>query len=193
MNKIMFKILSIMIVLGSLAACATTKTHTLQYYLLNPNHVEDINKNTQQAKQGDTTNTYLYLENIQLPNYLQQPQLVLFKAPNQLHFSRYHVWAESVEKSINKTLKQQLSSVVWLTKINEKAVSLTIEIDNFYPTQQGEAILTGRYWLKHNNQIRQINFAYHRALEHDGFTDATVQLHLLLVKLANDINTTLFT
>ncbi len=191
MIKNMLKSLSIIIALGSLVACATTQKKALQYYLLSSNEVESINKNMQQVEQIPITNTYLYIENIQLPNYLQQPQLVLFKAPNQLHFSRYHLWAESVEKSINKTLKQQLSSVIWLTKVNNKAVSLTLEIDNFYPTQEGKVILTGRYWLKSSNQIQQINFAYHNALEQDGFANATVQLHSLLVKLASDINKTL--
>jgi len=181
------KSLSILFVLGFLTACSTSPSNTVKYYLLTPSKAVMNKVDSQKVNVKNNATMRLYIQNIHLPRYLQQPQLVMLKAQNQLHFSHYHLWAEDVEQSISKTLKQHLP-VIWLNKAEPKAINLTIEIDDFYPTQQGKVIFRGRYWLQQQDTIIQQPFNYMASLNEAGFGNAIEQMHALVVLLARNIN-----
>jgi len=168
--------------LALLSACSNTTKQTAQYYLL----MSDSNTGGQKSR-DNAVNIKLYLQNIRLPQYLKQPKLVILKEGNQLHFSHYHLWAESVEQGISKIVKQQLPQVTWFNKMHADAISLVIEVDDFYPTTQGEVILKGRYWLQQGEKIKLINFSYTTSLESDGFVNAVKQMQSLLILFSADI------
>jgi len=122
---------------------------------------------------------------------------------NQLHYARYHLWGESLDHGIAKYIKQVVNifgnrenvnkelgdrELRNLDDNNDKTLKLTIEIDHFYPTDQAQVILSGRYWLKNKANKKQVfEFAFKQALSADGYSQAVKQMHALIEQLAKKI------
>ncbi len=192
----MKNILLISTLIMLLSACSSSRENKIEYYLLTPYNESLKPLNIDHQQLDSRKKIALYLQDVRLPQYLKQMQLVMLKGDNQLHFSHYHLWAENIEQSIRKTLKQTLTQVAWLNnqRVNTEAskqVNLIIEIDNFYPTIQGKVVLTGRYWLQNSDLNKQVNFTFVEPLQQDGFAAAVKQMHSLLELLAIDIEKTL--
>ncbi len=195
-NKVMMKnILLTSILITLLSACTSSREYKVTYYLLTPYSAQAEPFEVLHQQVEASKKIALYLQDVRLPQYLKQMQLVMLKSDNQLHFSRYHLWAENIEQSIRKSLKQALTQVVWLNQSmnieTSNPVNLVIEIDDFYPTIQGKVVLTGRYWLQNSDLNKQVNFTFVEPLQQDGFAASVKQMHALLELLAIDIEQSL--
>lgn len=194
-----------------LFSCAEAPSSKVTSYLLN---TPEFNKSVVQSLQKITMAEHenrLILDDIVLPEYLKQPSLVMLVSGNQLHYAHYHVWGESLEQGIKKTLtlflnhlfgqqqlnQQQVGKLLVLEKNDvNKTLHLSLEIDHFYPTDQGDVILTGRYWFngsssKVNNlsyKKNTVEFNFKQSIIANGYSQTVKQMHVLLGKLANNIN-----
>jgi len=207
----MNKLLSVLTLSMLLFSCAEVPTPTVNYYLLN---TPIPTKNSDQLPQKlakTTQEKQLIIDDIVLPQYLKQPSLVMLVATNQLHYAHYDVWGESLEQGIHKTLtlllnklfeqpqlsRQKVNKQFLLTKDSiDKKIHLTVVIDHFYPTDQGDVILSGHYWF--TNQSVNVNkklykkevlkFYFKQSITANGYSQAVTQMHDLLEQLANNIN-----
>jgi len=198
----MNKLLSIFVLSTLLFSCAEVPAPAVNYYVLNTpifNQSADLSSHKLAITAQEKT---LIIDDIVLPQYLKQPSLVMLVSDNQLHYAHYDVWGESLEQGIKKTLAlflnhQQAEKQLLLPRNNiDKNVHLSIEIDHFYPTDQGDVILSGRYWFtikssKVNKNIYKngaLEFYFKQNITANGYSQAVKQMHALLEQLANNIN-----
>ena len=186
--NITFSLITVTLLLFS---CAQAPTPKVSYYLLNAPEHNLAGDNEQTVVGGEhkvAGDHKIILDNVILPQYLKQSSIVMLMNENQLHYARYHLWGESLQQGITKLIKQALT----ITN-KQQSLHLTIEIDHFYPTDQTNVILSGRYWLSmteaevKNNQY-VFNFAFKQALKADGYGQAVKQMHVLIKQLAAQIN-----
>jgi len=139
----------------------------------------------------------------ELPQYLNQPNLVLQLASHQLHYAHAHVWAEPLKEGLSKALLSDLNAnnlaINFIGEKNdfgiESTISVQLEVDYFHADQNAKVILSGRYWLSFSNKgkpaIRQ-EYMLQTSLETDGYLHSVEKMRTLVkqlaLKIADDIS-----
>jgi len=176
----MKKIFSLVFFSLLLMSCAEAPVAQVHYYLLNTPSL----KKSEQAPLSTKKQNLLTIKQVVLPQYLNQASIVMLIDHNQLHYARYHVWAENLNIAITKQIKH----VIAQQNNVSNSTQVTIEIDHFYPTEQSEVILAGHYrFKKANNDKQLVNFSFKQALKSDGYAQAVLQMQQLVTLLAQDI------
>jgi len=172
------------LVLFALSGCVNTTPATDSYYYI---------LDTMPQQKITAVNVVENLEQIKvrpvtLPDYLNQPNLVLKLSDHQIKIANYHFWAENLRQSIQRVLINELNannSEISFTQACAKCDELVITIDHFYPTQNGEVVLVGSYYLTSN--YTQNRFILKRELEQGGYNEAVSAMRALLTDLAEQI------
>lgn len=183
-----------------LSACTSNNTPKTQYYLLNSPTLNTSVGNTNSASIINNTNTPTITVNVlELPDYLKQPGLVLQLSDHQLHYSNFHMWAETLKTSVAHTLAQDLNTI---DQYNHHVISaiasrptddteLVIEITAFHATHQSQVILAGSYWLQESKiprLVKKHNFKLMVALTVDGYPHAVHKMRQAITLLSADIS-----
>lgn len=174
---------------ASLVGCASSGS-ALQYYLLH-------STTSSFANEYETPPHRLLINKIILPDYLKQRGLVYQTSSTSLHIATDHLWAEPLDEGITKSLKASLRSqgVMLVThNMNAKEANdyLTLQIDDFIATWQGDIILSGQYTVKHIDESQSArNFEYILPLAVDGFP-ASIEvmreaIHALAENIASEV------
>ncbi|MCC2607263.1 PqiC family protein [Planctobacterium marinum] len=185
------KQLFIVILLIMINACAT-QPGNFNYYQLGPDTAHNL-----PAKTSDLSSKHSVLLTVKVPDYLKQNKMVVQTGQHQLHFAQLHLWAQIPLKSIRAALVNEISphDAPWYMVEHYKNApaqphyQLDINIQQFYPTDSGKAILQGT-WLffvdgkAHTKQ----HFNYTETLATDGFSHAVSQQYQLLQQLSADLN-----
>lgn len=183
------KISSLFFVLFSLilGGCSSSSS-SLTYYVL---HAPDAKATiqTEPARQ-------LNLQQLILPEYLQQRSLAMQTSSATLHFSNQHVWAEPLDKSIVQALSGALLShgnveIIPAGRYSKQSpvAKLYVKIDDFIASSDGIVLLKGQYWLDDGNNSEDIQyFDFRRPMKGDGFEQAVVTMRQLVVDLAEAIS-----
>ena len=183
-----------------MSACTSNNTPKTQYYLLNSPTLNTSVGDTNSASIINNTNTPTITVNVlELPDYLKQPGLVLQLSDHQLHYSNFHMWAETLQTSVAQTLTQDLNTIdqrnyyVTAAMPNKRTddTELVIEITAFHATHQSQVILTGSYWLqesKIHRLIKKHNFKLMVALTVDGYPHAVHKMRQAITLLSADIS-----
>ncbi|AMJ86628.1 ABC-type transport auxiliary lipoprotein family protein [Alteromonas stellipolaris] len=170
---------------ASLIGCASSGS-ALQYYLLH-------STTSPSATQYASAPHRLLINKIVLPDYLKQRGLVYQTSSTSLHIATEHLWAEPLDEGITKSLKAALRTqgVMLVThNVNAKDINdyLTLQIDDFIATWQGDIILRGQYIIKHTNDSQSANdFEYILPLSTDGFPASIEVMREAINALATDI------
>lgn len=183
------KLILALLVSTSLIGCASSGS-ALQYYLL---HSTTSPSATQQAPNSHR----LLINKIILPDYLKQRGLVYQTSSTSLHIATDHLWAEPLDEGITKSLKASLRTqgVMLVThNMNAKEANdyLTLQIDDFIATWQGDIILSGQYIVKHIDESQSAtDFEYTLPLAVDGFP-ASIEvmreaIHALAENIASEV------
>jgi uncharacterized protein len=179
-----------------LSACSSAPAPQVNYYLLNTPIANNLVTAT--AKNA----IKVTLHDIRWPHYLKRQSLVMLVGENKINFSHYHLWAESLAQGFAKSLKQefsQQSAIALVENRDNTTLDLTIEIAHFYPTDNAQVVLSGRYWLatpvnvnKNVYQQQPIAFSFQQALTANGYAQSVKQMRalitLLAAKITDDIN-----
>lgn len=179
------KLILALLVSTSLIGCASSG-NALQYYLLHSTTSPSAN---QQAPNPHR----LLINKIILPDYLKQRGLVYQTSSTSLHISTGHLWAEPLDEGITQSLKASLRTqgVMLVThNMNAKEVNdyLTLQIDDFIATWQGDIILSGQYIVKHIDESQSAtDFEYTLPLAVDGFPASIEVMREAINRLAADI------
>ncbi|WP_421134144.1 PqiC family protein [Alteromonas sp. A079] len=177
------------------SACSSTDK-SLNLYLLHTVSqapVESPNENNEVARQ------LLVLNELQLPHYLKQPGLVYQTSGTGIHVSTEHFWGEPLEEGLTKLLRDTFASQnIRMTQPPTTAlkndVQLSIRIDDFIATWQGDIVLRGAYSLQHSDNtteapsITEKRFYIKQALQSDGFAASVQSMRLAINALVMDIS-----
>jgi len=132
------------------------------------------------------------IERISLPDYLNQPNIVLRDDSQKLHVAYYHSWADDLGSSIRRVVISQLNVLNDSSRFSarcEGCTSIKLNLDHFYPTTQGEVILAGSFQIKPiNNPVKTESFLINLELEDDGYEHAVDKMRLALSELTAQIN-----
>ena len=169
-----------------LIGCSSTSKKskpTLAYYLLD--NVQTQNSVASSQKNEVAFNTVVVSE------YLALPNLLLKKDSNEVTVANYHLWAEPLSFSIRRavlndvaTLKPNLSLLDQCLKCE----TLDLYVDHFYPQENGEAVLAGRYVVtRDKNNITEHFYSLTTPLRGDGYNAAVTDMRLLLSRLSSQI------
>jgi uncharacterized lipoprotein YmbA len=175
-------------------------TKTSRYLLNNPQDIVNRSINTSVL---EVLNPIVVIAVKELPQYLNQPNLVLQLASHQLHYAHAHVWAEPLKEGLSKALLSDLNShskkFDFIDEGNDLGIEsearLQLEVDYFHADQDAQVILSGRYWLtfsdKNNQAIRQ-KYTLKTSLETDGYLHSVEKMRSLVkqlaLKIAKDID-----
>ncbi|MEH6444874.1 MAG: ABC-type transport auxiliary lipoprotein family protein [Oceanospirillaceae bacterium] len=170
-----------------LGGCSLIETEQpVTYYVLDAEPLAIKNKPQQLS---------IAIDEIELPDYLSQPNLVLRDSSQKLHVAYYHSWADDLASAIRRVLMRELnqsSRKYNFTGRCKTCDSVAIRLDHFYPTTTGEVILAGEFVINRQDEktVRH-NFLLKTELKLDGYEHAVQQMRLALSKLVQQINKSL--
>ena len=186
------KALLLCVLLMILTACSS-KPLNLNYYLLS----------TPQAaapSQHSVAQPQIILQPVLLADYLKQSSLVMQIAEHQMYFSRQDIWAERLDKAIQKTLLEDLNrsqhaqfrAYPGLSGESD-TLSLTVQIDYFHPTFNSTVVSAGRYWIVDPAGQHSLEKPFYLSLKltQDGYAHAVEKQRELLQLLATEIQQSL--
>lgn len=191
-DKMTFITKVLLVTLCSLALVACSNSPVPMFYYQLDDASDSKIKHVDFAERDIVT-----LSRLEVPGYLKQSSLVLKQANQQLHFSTSHLWAEVPQQAIYHALLEDLNNqsdtlhfISWHNKhkVNQ-AMSVKVVIRHFYPTEDGDAILSGYAELTNSekNSVAMKEFYIKTDLQSDGFGHAVVLMRQQLTQLANEI------
>ncbi|NDV90924.1 hypothetical protein GTH32_06885 [Alteromonas sp. 345S023] len=189
-----FGIPTLMMLGAMLTGCATSAP-PLSYYLL---HDVTENNATRDSVSQNNPNALVLINRVVLPDYLKQRGLVFQTSDTGIHIATDHLWAEPMDEGLTKRLRDSLTHhnlelITHAMGAQEVDVYLTLRIDDFIASHQGDIILRGEYFLSYADEVDEsARFHVSLPLPHDGF-DTSVKvmrqaLATLADKIASDIN-----
>lgn len=142
--------------LACLAGCAAT-TRSEHYYLLSP--LAETGAVKSQSGSGDIA---VGIGPLQLPDYLDRPQLVTRTASSELHFSEFHRWAGSLRDDLGRVLAQDLATLLQGSRVelfpwpypSQLDYLVELEFLRFEGSLGGEVELAVR-WIVRQREGRQ--------------------------------------
>ena len=168
--------------------CNSQPTPTSHYYMLN-----------QQLKAENLSGISPIKEiQLNLPDYLKQPNLVLQLSEHELSYAYYHTWAESLDQAITKAIQSDLKGLDNAQKqlAREKAATilkanLHLNIDHFYATINSKVVLAGSYILVNTEGTKalspQYSFSFKADIEANGYPHSVAKMRYLINDLAQEI------
>ena len=185
------RLLSIVLLVSVLAACASAPEPIEYYMLAPPNSPADrvVELSSKPA---------LVIEEVELAAYLRQSGMIMQTGDNQLVVSRNHLWAEDLELAVPKALVWQLQQqsddysyyIKALDWVGQADYRLRLRIDSLQFTDQGEVVAAGRYQLitalKPETPVF-VDFNFRRDITQDGYAHAVAEINALLGLLAGAI------
>jgi len=144
------------------------------------------------------TSKQLIIEPIVLVDYLKRPNILLKQDNNQLYVTKYHVWAEPLDKAIARTLVNHLNHRQQQWRVDHGLFSQCIDqksclrlillVEEFYPTDGSTVNFSGKYRLSRNHKIlTQQDFNLSHQLSVDGYPHAVDKLQQLILQLSSQI------
>ncbi|NRA53251.1 MAG: membrane integrity-associated transporter subunit PqiC [Gammaproteobacteria bacterium] len=182
--KIKFLLISLLTLLS--AGCSSVKP-ALTFYQLSPPPI---------TQQVELTSATLIIEPVTLVDYLKRPNLLLERQSGQLYVTKYQLWAEPLDQAIARTLVNHLNQSQQdfraqshlVTRCLKRCFRLKLFVEQFYPTERGTAVFTGKYQLfQQDKLVSQQDFNWQQDQANDGYGAAVNSLYKLTVKLASQI------
>ena len=182
---------SILLFVIVLAACGSTP-ETRYYVLSSPGTVPAA---TAGESEGETV---LGLGRISLPDYLEQAGMVMQTDDHEIRSANYHLWGEPLEQGIRRSLLRQLSADMPDFRLEAGRGSqrlldyrLDIEVESFHGTEQGLAVLSGRwtvYSMKEHALVASERFSFDAVLPESGYQALVQTQAALLARLTGDMS-----
>lgn len=182
------KIIALAVLFSFLSACSSAP-NALTYYLLHATNGASVLE--REAKQS------IVLDKVTLPEYLKHRGLVYQTSDTNLHISTSHLWAEPVDEGLTKALASALkANNVALVRpdhyASEKAPHISLYINDFVSTYEGEVIFSGQYAISRASEAASIHsFTFKAPLSNDGFASSIKAMRSAIEKLAEDMNITI--
>ncbi len=134
-----------------LLSCSRSKES--EFYLLNP-----ITPEQSKVLHNDMQ---IGIDEIQVPEYTQKPQLMINYTPYKVQLKEYHRWVESLDKNIGRVIEANLTTLLpgaviarypWDTKFKPN-YHIQIDIFQFEIDCKGDSILRAEYIIFSNESL----------------------------------------
>ncbi len=181
------KLLSVFLCTVLLSGCSSAPTNQVRYYQL------ALTEPLAELSQAPIT---LQLKQVQVAPFLNGTGLVLRQSAVELNIARQHLWAEPLELQLNRVLQQQLRAAlpaIQFQQLPAGSLSLSIQLSQFYATEQGEAVISGFYQLGHDAAPKAQAFSYRQPLPEHGYAAMVQALSLAWQQLVTDLSEEILT
>lgn len=197
LNKFLFIGATCLSLIG-LVGCSGSPTKT-SYYLLasTPAQATESQVTESQAteSQAEANRPLVIIKPVYVAEFLQQPGIIMQINQHQFQPARTHLWAESLDEGINKSLLQDLkvvnpdytvrSEYRWLT--GQARYQVQIKIDQFQVTDHSTVVISGSYWIidaQTKNVFLNKDFSFQDELTENGYEHAVSKLRKLIYQLS---------
>jgi uncharacterized protein len=152
-----------------LLSCGRSKEAT--FYLLNP----------VPPQKGKVIHhgMHIGIDEIQVPEYTEKPQLMINYTPYKVQLEEYHRWAESLDKNIGRVIEANLTTLLpgavierypWDTKFKPN-YHIQIDIFQFEIDYNGDSILRADFSIFSNEAlVKKHNVFYRLKLKNEPIT-----------------------
>ncbi|UJJ32523.1 PqiC family protein [Halopseudomonas maritima] len=124
------------------------------------------------------------LQRVSLPDYLYGDALVVLVNDNELYRAQQHRWAEPLPQSIERYLRQRISSHLGAATLAQP-VTLEVRIDELLGTLEGQLSLVASYRIEREGQAPQRGaFQQQLAQPAEGYTGLVAGHQQILDQLA---------
>jgi uncharacterized lipoprotein YmbA len=181
-----FRILTLLLLNAGLMGCVTSSPAPESFHYI----LDNLSASNSQTEAPAENLSTIKVLPINLPDYLRQPNLVLKLSDHQVKIANYHYWAEDLTISIQRVVLKELnaSTTTSYTSRCTQCDELAISIDHFYPTEQGDVVLSGSYELvSQDGTTSTNNYSLSKKLSSGGYNDAVATMRILLGDLAQQI------
>lgn len=130
-----------------------------------------------------------YIAPVEVASYLNGRGLVLQLSEIELNMARQHLWAEPVAQQVQRQLRELLASQLpYKAQLNANAADIvvSVQLDRFHGTHEGQAVLSGRYQL--SQQKTSEAFSLMVPLTEDGYPALVKALNQGLEQLSQQIS-----
>lgn len=162
------KKLIIISLLLALAGCSSDIPNKAYYQL-----GSDLNDSKE--LQTRKVNDIVYIEEINVANYLDQTGIIYQTNPNEYITANNNLWLTSLSNQIKQRLVQDLSVLlpnylVTTQTPNKSKFSIKLFIDSFHGVYTGDAVIKGRWLITNShNEVITKNFDQTLRLTDDGY------------------------
>jgi uncharacterized lipoprotein YmbA len=179
----------ITVMLPALAGCATTPPS--RFYILSPVAADS-------AAQPAGHATAVGVGPIELPKYLDRPQIAVRTGANELGFNETHRWAEPLQDNVTGVLAENLSLLVPTDRISVYPWGRTTVIDyqvvaeilRFDADASGNVVLSV-YWTLYRDESRQVvaknKAVFTEPVGGTGYAEIVTALSRALAALSREI------
>jgi uncharacterized lipoprotein YmbA len=186
-----FRFLAVIAMLLLTTGCFP-KTRSAQFYLLQP-----MSPTAAQVGKTDTTKSLLIgLGPVDIPAYLDRPQIVTGGEGTQMHLNEFQRWAEPLRDNVTRVLAENLSQLLpnshvlafpW-NRANPPDYQVEIQINRFHVDAAGHCELKANWTLlKHNKVVSQKPFSASSTVEGNDYDAKAGKLSLALAAFSRDI------
>ena len=173
---------TIIILVGLTGCTSAPKSPSVSYYLLD--------QASQPIAPKQTTRS-VAITPVVVAEYLSVPNLLLKQTDHRIILANYHLWAEPLPPSIKRAIMSDLTTMKPNISIVDQCLNcdlLRIYIDHFYPEEEGDVVLAGRYTIERvNGQQENYPFSHKSFLTTSGYAAAVEQMRALLETLSQQI------
>lgn len=127
----------------------------------------------------DTPKHTVALPPIEIARYLRQDGILMQLSDIELRHADNHLWAEPLERQLDRTLRHRLEQALADTRVLRGAAAasapadyrLMVDIDRFQGRQDGKAVVSGEWAISDRGGVRVAHrlFVVEEPLESDGY------------------------
>jgi len=179
----------IAVMLSALAGCATTPPS--RFYILSPVTADA-------ATQPAGPATAIGVGPVELPKYLDRPQIAVRSGANELFYDETQRWAEALQDNVTAVLTENLSRLVPTDRVAVFPWGRTTTIDyqveaqiaRFDADANGNVVLSANWKLyrEHNREVvAQKKSTFTEPVDGAGYTDIVAAQSRALASLSREI------
>lgn len=136
-----------------MAGCISISTAPTQFYVLTA--LPSSERLPPLPEPADKRNLAIGVGPVELPRYLDQPQIVTRLSPTSLHLSEFHRWAEPLQDSVARVLAENLShllgadDIAIYPRMRSTPVDYQVRVDliHFEGTFGEQSVLEARWYI----------------------------------------------
>lgn len=176
-----------LLMIGFLIVGCSSKTST--FYVLNPLPLKKFfSKPYRHLRIG--------IDEVNSPDYMDKPQLIIRTASNQLKLEEYHRWAGQITKNIGHVIETNLSTLLpgavveispWDANF-QPTHRLQVEIRRFEVDVHGNSRLRAEFIIYAKDKIRsKKQVSYHTKINQVTYHNMVTSMNHNLTRLSRDI------
>jgi hypothetical protein len=150
MSRTLFSLFTLCILLTAMAGCASTQP--TRFYVL---HSLDSSETERQSPQAAEHGIAIGIGPVELPEYLNRPQIVTRISKDELRLSEFHRWASPLQHNFPSVLAENLSILLSTERVaifpwkrsTQIDYRVTLEIIRFDCKPGGNASLIARWTI----------------------------------------------